>query len=133
MIDKVYKAIKEYELAKKGDKILIGLSGGADSVCLTHVLYTLCDTLGITLHTAHMNHNIRGSEAQNLHADIPKNLIFLLLYKAKWCRNTPLKTVYRRSLPEESSDMPFLMSFCRKTDLIKSQPHITETITRKPY
>lgn len=64
MIDKVYKTIKEYELIKKGDKILIGLSGGADSVCLTYVLHMLRDTLGITLCTAHMNHNIRGSEAE---------------------------------------------------------------------
>ena len=65
MIDKVYKTIKEYELIDKGDKILIGLSGGADSVCLTHILYTLCDTLKITLNTAHLNHNIRGAEADS--------------------------------------------------------------------
>lgn len=63
MTDKVYETIKEYGLIEKGDKILIGLSGGADSVCLTHILYMLREKLGITIHTAHMNHNIRGNEA----------------------------------------------------------------------
>lgn len=63
MINKVYKTIKEYGLLQNGDKIVIGLSGGADSMCLTYILHTLCGKLGISLMTAHMNHNIRGSEA----------------------------------------------------------------------
>ena len=63
MIDKVYNTIRKYGLIQQGDKIIIGLSGGADSMCLTHVLWSLKDKLGICLRTAHMNHNIRGEEA----------------------------------------------------------------------
>ena len=45
----------------KADKIIIGLSGGADSVCLTHIL---CKHLGSeNLICAHVNHGIRGEEA----------------------------------------------------------------------
>lgn len=52
-----------YDLINKGDSVLIGLSGGADSVCLTHALYMLSADLGIKLYTAHINHGIRGAEA----------------------------------------------------------------------
>jgi tRNA(Ile)-lysidine synthase len=65
MILKIIKqTIAEYNLLEKGDKVLIGLSGGADSVCLTHALKSLADEIGITLYTAHLNHGIRGDEAQ---------------------------------------------------------------------
>lgn len=64
-MDKVYNTIREYGLIQQGDKIVIGLSGGADSMCLTHVLHSLRDRLGITLLAAHMNHNIRGADADS--------------------------------------------------------------------
>lgn len=57
------QTITEYNLFNKGDKILIGLSGGADSVCLTHALMRISGELGIELFTAHLNHGIRGEEA----------------------------------------------------------------------
>ena len=63
MIDKVYKTVREYGLIQKNDKIIIGLSGGADSVCLTHVLHSISADMGIELICAHMNHGIRGDEA----------------------------------------------------------------------
>lgn len=63
VIDKVKTTIKEYEMVQKWDKLLIALSGGADSVCLTHILYTLSKELKISLYAAHLNHGIRGEEA----------------------------------------------------------------------
>lgn len=60
----IKKTIDEYNLFEKGDKVLIGLSGGADSVCLTHALFTLREDRQITLYAAHLNHGIRGSEAK---------------------------------------------------------------------
>lgn len=65
MLDKVRNTIEKYELIKEGDRVLIGLSGGADSVCLTHALYSLKDELGITLYAAHMNHCLRGDAADS--------------------------------------------------------------------
>lgn len=59
----IRQTITEYNLFDKGDKVLIGLSGGADSVCLTHALWRLKEELGIELYTAHLNHGIRGAEA----------------------------------------------------------------------
>jgi tRNA(Ile)-lysidine synthase len=46
-----------------GDRILIALSGGADSVALTHALYRLRDRLGYSLMAAHLNHRLRGDES----------------------------------------------------------------------
>lgn len=63
MRDKVIKTIKKHTLIENGSKILVGLSGGADSVALTHVLCSLKDELGIEVYTAHLNHGIRGEEA----------------------------------------------------------------------
>lgn len=48
------------------DRIVIGLSGGADSVCLLYTLYNLSERLGIgddSLVAVHINHMIRGAEA----------------------------------------------------------------------
>lgn len=65
MLNKVRKTIEKYGLLTWGDSVLIGLSGGADSVCLTHILYRLKDELGIKIYTAHLNHCIRGDSADN--------------------------------------------------------------------
>ncbi len=60
---KVKQTIEEYDMIKRGDKVLIALSGGADSVCLTHVLVTLSGEMKFSLSAAHLNHGIRGEEA----------------------------------------------------------------------
>lgn len=57
--DEVLKTIKTYNLINKGDKVVVGVSGGPDSICLLHVLYTLKQELGIEIFVAHINHMIR--------------------------------------------------------------------------
>lgn len=63
MSSKIIETINKYEMLKKGDTIVIGLSGGADSVCLTHFLYSIKEKYNLTLVLAHVNHGIRGDEA----------------------------------------------------------------------
>ena len=41
----------------------MAVSGGPDSVCLLHILYTLRKELDINLHIAHLNHQLRGAES----------------------------------------------------------------------
>ena len=62
--EKVKKTIKKNNLIEKGEHIVIGLSGGPDSVCLFHTLYQLKEELGITLHTVHINHGLRPGAAE---------------------------------------------------------------------
>ncbi|MBQ9768377.1 MAG: tRNA lysidine(34) synthetase TilS [Lachnospiraceae bacterium] len=55
--------IKEQSLIEQGERVLVGLSGGADSVCLLAVLKELRETFSLTLGAFHVNHGIRGGEA----------------------------------------------------------------------
>lgn len=64
IFEKVLSTINKYKLIEKGDKIVLGLSGGPDSVCLLHILNRLKDDLDIEVYAAHLNHQIRGIEAQ---------------------------------------------------------------------
>ena len=64
MLDKVVNYIKENELIQQGDQILVALSGGPDSVCLLHILYELKDKFNLNLGAIHINHMLRGEEAE---------------------------------------------------------------------
>ncbi|MBQ8799814.1 MAG: tRNA lysidine(34) synthetase TilS [Lachnospiraceae bacterium] len=55
--------MKEQELTRPGDRVLVGLSGGADSVCLLLVLCRLAERFSLSLGAFHVHHGIRGEEA----------------------------------------------------------------------
>lgn len=63
MKQKLIEYIKKQELFEYGAHILTGVSGGADSVCLLHLLYKMRQEWKLTLTAVHMNHGIRGQEA----------------------------------------------------------------------
>ena len=64
MICKVKAAIEKYGLiTDKTITVAVGFSGGADSVCLLHILSRLKAEYGIIIKAVHVNHNIRGDEA----------------------------------------------------------------------
>ncbi|MBE6790793.1 MAG: tRNA lysidine(34) synthetase TilS [Ruminococcaceae bacterium] len=60
---KVLSTIKQFNMLNSGETVAVGLSGGADSVSLLYILNELKDELGISLIAAHLNHCIRGAEA----------------------------------------------------------------------
>lgn len=64
LFDKVTRTIEEHALIEKGQHIVLGLSGGPDSVCLFHVLMRLRERLDITVHPVHINHRLRPGEAE---------------------------------------------------------------------
>ena len=61
--DQVRKTIREYDMIAPGDHVVLGLSGGADSVCLLLCLHQLQGQLDFGLSAVHVNHGIRGAEA----------------------------------------------------------------------
>lgn len=65
MKDSVLQTIWTHNMLKQGDSVIVGLSGGADSVALLCVLYALKEKLGIVLSACHVNHNLRGEESQH--------------------------------------------------------------------
>lgn len=65
-LNKVYNFIEENHMLSSSDKIIVGLSGGADSVCLLCALNMLKDRLSLGedgIVAVHINHGIRGEEA----------------------------------------------------------------------
>lgn len=63
MKKQVEKFINEYGMLDRCDRLIIGLSGGADSVCLFLILKEICDNRGIKMTAVHVNHGIRAKEA----------------------------------------------------------------------
>jgi len=60
---KVLSFIRDNRLVTGGEKIVVAVSGGPDSVCLLHILYRLRRELGIKLHIAHLDPQLRGAES----------------------------------------------------------------------
>ena len=63
-VKKITDFISAHHLLRPGMKVLCAVSGGADSMCLLHVLDREKDALGITLAAAHYEHGIRGEESE---------------------------------------------------------------------
>lgn len=63
LVAQVKKTIQKHAMLKPGDRVIVGVSGGPDSVALVHVLYQLRKSYDLTLQVAHLNHGLRGKEA----------------------------------------------------------------------
>ena len=63
MTDKVLSWMRAQRMTKPGDTVVCAVSGGADSVCMLHVLLTLRNAIGVTVEAAHFNHHLRGAES----------------------------------------------------------------------
>jgi len=63
MIKKVKLNIQRYNMINENDTVVLGLSGGADSICLFHILNILQSQLKFNLVAVHIHHGIRGIEA----------------------------------------------------------------------
>ncbi|MGO5064502.1 tRNA lysidine(34) synthetase TilS [Clostridium sporogenes] len=64
MKDVVINTIKKYNMIEANDRVIVGVSGGPDSMCLLHMLCLLKDELKIkNIYVAHINHGIRGAES----------------------------------------------------------------------
>ena len=63
MENKVLNYIKENKMIKAGETVVVGVSGGADSVCLLHMLSKHREMLDIKLVVVHIHHGIRGESA----------------------------------------------------------------------
>ncbi len=61
---KMTEFCKKNSLLTKKDNIVIGVSGGPDSLCLLHLFITLSQKFEFTLIIAHLNHQLRGQDSQ---------------------------------------------------------------------
>ena len=56
--------LKKWKMVQEGDSILLGISGGADSVCLARYFLARREALSLKLYAVHINHMLRGEEAK---------------------------------------------------------------------
>ena len=73
--EKVLRTIKENSLIEKNDKVIVGVSGGPDSMCLLDTLYDLKEKLQIEIIVCHINHGIRKEADEET------------LYVQEYCKN----------------------------------------------
>lgn len=62
ILGKVTKTIKKYSMLSGREIVLVGISGGPDSVCLLHILNELKDAWQLTLHALYIDHGLRPDE-----------------------------------------------------------------------
>ncbi|MFW5885073.1 MAG: tRNA lysidine(34) synthetase TilS [Patescibacteria group bacterium] len=63
LIKKLQNYIFSHNLFQRGEKVLVGFSGGPDSTCLTLVLAELADKYDLELHLVHINYHQRGEDS----------------------------------------------------------------------
>lgn len=93
MFDKVRQYIDQNNILRQGDKVLVAVSGGVDSIALLDVLLRLRDNFKLGLHVAHLNHMFRGQQSME-DAFFVDNI----------CRSLALPVVYASAdVPEAAS------------------------------
>ncbi|MBR3754344.1 MAG: tRNA lysidine(34) synthetase TilS [Clostridia bacterium] len=131
---KAIRAIERHQMLHPGDTVLVALSGGADSMALLHVLYSLKDEYSIKIVAAHFNHGIRGEEAkrdENFCVEVCKSLgveLFIgsadipALAKEKGlgveeCGRKERYAFFERTAPEAKIATAHTLSDCEETFL----------------
>ena len=65
LLHAVEQTIETCEMFQSGDSVIVGVSGGPDSVALLHVLFALASRLSLRLGVAHLNHSLRQKDSDN--------------------------------------------------------------------
>ena len=63
MLNKFLETMEKHRMIEKNEGIVIGVSGGPDSVCLLHLFWSIQKEYGLKLYAVHLNHQFRGPEA----------------------------------------------------------------------
>lgn len=106
LVRKVYGDIIGGGLLKKGDTVVTGVSGGADSMCLLYILMALKPVMHLDLTVVHIHHGLRG-EAADADRDFVKN-ICALENMPFVCYQTDIRTMAEaRHLSEEEAGRIF--------------------------
>ena len=107
MTEDVLNWIKKEKLMTEGDTVIVGLSGGADSVALLLVLLELRQRIGYTLLAIHVEHGIRGEESR-------KDTICKLETNIDDCTGEMLGYVMDRLFEEGARDVHYIPVFMKK-------------------
>lgn len=100
LIKKIQNTIFQHSLVPRGSKIVLGVSGGPDSVCLLNIFVKLQKKYDLELIVAHVNYNLRGKDSEKDEQFVKKlveklGLKFVLLQPkiAKNCSEDTLRKI----------------------------------------
>jgi len=81
-VSKVRNTIKQFSLLKKGDRVLVAVSGGPDSLALLYALYALSKEYALKLYIAHLDHGLRkeSRKEREFVLDISKKLHLQVIF-----------------------------------------------------
>ena len=125
LVKNVYETIMASGMICQGDSVVVGVSGGADSVCLLSVLKNLQMSMALQLTAVHIHHGLRG-ERHFAKICRFRVCVFRQIF-GQWRGNS----IYRRKRPEENSAMTVLKKSDRKGRHLKSQWLITGMIWQR--
>ncbi len=63
--NKFLETIQSHALIKKGDRIVLGVSGGPDSMCMLHLFCSIREEWSLSLYAVHLNHQFRGEASDS--------------------------------------------------------------------
>lgn len=89
MLKRIEQYMAEHEMVQQGDRVIVGVSGGCDSVCLLLCMQEIGKRRGFPVRAVHVNHGIRGEEAEE-----DERFVRLLCER----ENIPL-SVFREDIP----------------------------------
>jgi len=55
----IYDFVTKYKLIENGDRLVLGVSGGPDSICMLDILYKISKKINFEIVTCHINHGLR--------------------------------------------------------------------------
>lgn len=120
--------VDEFHMIKAGDCVIAGVSGGADSLCLFHVLNNLKGEMDFTLKVVHVEHGIRGEESKK-DASFVEDLcrdygIFCRVYEV----DVPAYGKKHHLGEEEAARILRYDAFSREVDMVLKQGFSAEQI-----
>ncbi len=104
-MNKFKETIKKHNLIQRGDKILIGVSGGPDSLTLLLQLFSLKSKLGLTLHIAHLDHRLRKNSGSDA------------IFIKKWAKRLNIPVSIKQIDPKLLKEKGSLEELCRNARL----------------
>jgi len=113
-LERVRKTIRSHDLLDKGDTVLIGVSGGPDSLALLYALNSLREEFSLNLHIAHLDHMLRKDSADD--AEFVKKTAAKLGIPVKLGRIN-IKTIAKKGSLEEiarNARLGFLFNEAKK-------------------
>ena len=84
VVERVRQTIATHQLIQPRTRIVVAVSGGADSVALLHLLVHVRQEWDVTLHVAHLNHGLRAASAEDA--------AFVQALAMRWHLSTTIET-----------------------------------------